>query len=153
MKQHGDTVAGREMTLIRNDTAGAPDAAKRVAQELVVRDEVDILVGFVLTHEGLRGADLSAEAKKFMVVMNAATAIITTKSRYITRSSLTLPQNCELLGGWAYKNGVRKAYTMVADYAPGHDAESSFERGFKAAGGEIVVSLRMPVANPDFSAF
>jgi branched-chain amino acid transport system substrate-binding protein len=153
MKQHGDTVAGRKITLIRKDTAGAPDAAKRLAQELVVRDQVDILAGFVLTPEALTVADLSAEAKKFMVVMNAATAIITTKSPYIARSSLTLPQNCELLGTWAYKNGVRKAFTMVADYAPGHDAESSFERAFKAAGGEIVGSLRMPVANPDFSAF
>jgi branched-chain amino acid transport system substrate-binding protein len=153
MKQHGDTVAGRKITLIRKDTAGAPDAAKRLAQELVVRDQVDILAGFVLTPEALTVADLSAEAKKFMVVMNAATAIITTKSPYITRSSLTLPQNCELLGSWAYKNGVRKAFIMVADYAPGHDAESSFERGFKTAGGEIVGSIRMPVANPDFSAF
>jgi branched-chain amino acid transport system substrate-binding protein len=148
MKQHGDTVAGRKITLIRKDTAGAPDAAKRLAQELVVRDEVDILAGFVLTPEALTVADLSAEAKKFMVVMNAATAIITTKSPYITRSSLTLPQNCELLGSWAYRNGVRKTFIMVADYAPGHDAEASFERGFKAVG-----SLRMPVANPDFSAF
>src|SRR5262245_49592577 len=148
MKQKGDTVAGRKITLIRKDTAGAPDAAKRLAQELVVRDEVDILAGFVLTPEALTVADLSAEAKKFMVVMNAATAIITTKSPYITRSSLTLPQNCELLGGWAYKNGVRKAFIMVADYAPGHDAEASFESGFKTAGVEIVGSIGVPVANP-----
>ena len=88
-----------------------------------------------------------------MVVMNAATSIITTKSPFITRSSLTLPQNCDVLGTWAFKNGVRKVYTMVADYAPGHDAEASFVRAFKAAGGEIAGSVRMPIANPDFSAF
>src|SRR5260221_9849848 len=154
VKEHGDTVAGKKLEIIRRDTGGvAPDVAKRHAQELVVRDKVDVLAGFVLTPNALAAADLSAEAKKFMVVMNAATAIITTKSPYITRSSLTLPQNCELLGSWAYKNGVRKAYIMVADYGPGHDAEASFERGFKSAGGEIVGALRMPVANPDFSAF
>jgi branched-chain amino acid transport system substrate-binding protein len=152
MKQHGDTVAGRKIELIRKDTAGAPDAAKRIAQELLVNDNVDILAGFVITPEALAVANLSVEAKKFMVVMNAATSIITTKSPYITRSSLTLPQNCEVLGTWAFDNGSRKVFTMVSDYAPGQDAETSFQRTFKAAGGEIIDSVRMPLASPDFSA-
>jgi len=153
VKQHGDVVAGRKVELIRRDTAGAPDAAKRLAQELIVNDKVDLLAGFVLTPEALAVADLSAEAKKFMVVMNAATAIITTKSPYLTRSSATLPQNCEQLGSWAYANGVRRVYTMVSDYAPGHDAEAAFQRAFKEAGGAIIGSVRMPVASPDFSAY
>src|SRR6516225_9628806 len=153
MKQHGDAVAGRKIDIIRRDTGGAPDAAKRLAQELIVRDNVDVLAGFVITPEALAVADLSAEAKKFMVVMNAATSIVTTKSPYMARVSVTLPQNCEQLGAWAFRNGVRKVYTMVSDYAPGADAEASFQRAFKAAGGEIVGAVRMPVANVDFSAF
>lgn len=153
MKEHGDTVAGRKIELIRKDTAGAPDAAKRLAQEMIVNDNIDILAGFVITPEALTVADLSAEAKKFMVVMNAATSIITTKSPYITRSSLTLPQNCEVLGTWAFQNGAKKVFTMVSDYAPGRDAETSFQTAFKAAGGEIAGSVRLPLANPDFSAF
>jgi branched-chain amino acid transport system substrate-binding protein len=153
IKEHGDVVAGRKIELIRRDTAGAPDAAKRLAQELIVNDKVDILAGFVLTPEALAVADLSAEAKKFMVVMNAATAIVTTKSPYMTRTSVTLPQNCEQLGRWAYANGVRRVYTMVSDYAPGHDAEEAFQRAFKEAGGAIIGSVRMAVANPDFSAY
>jgi branched-chain amino acid transport system substrate-binding protein len=154
MKQKGDTVAGKKIEIIRKDTGGiAPDVAKRLAQELVVRDKVDILTGFLLTPNALAGGDVSAEAKKFMVVMNAATAIITNKSQYMARVSLTIPQVNEPFGTWAFKNGVKKAYTMVSDYGPGHDAEQSFQRGFKEAGGEIVGSVRMPVANPDFSAF
>jgi branched-chain amino acid transport system substrate-binding protein len=154
MKQHGDTVAGRKIEIVRKDVGGpAPDVAKRLAQELAVRDNVDILAGFALTPNALAVADVSDQAKKFMVVMNAATSIITTKSPYMTRVSLTLPQNCEQLGAWAHKNGVRKVYTMVSDYGPGHDAEAAFQRAFKGAGGEIVGSVRMPVANPDFSAF
>jgi branched-chain amino acid transport system substrate-binding protein len=153
IKQHGDVVAGKKIEIIRRDTGGAPDAAKRLAQELIVRDNVDILAGFVITPEALAVADLSAEAKKFMVVMNAATSIITTKSPYITRVSLTLPQNCEQLGTWAFRNGIRKVYTMVSDYAPGHDAEASFQGAFKAAGGEIVGAVRMPVTTVDFSPF
>jgi branched-chain amino acid transport system substrate-binding protein len=153
MKEHGDVVAGKKIQLIRKDTAGAPDAAKRLAQELIVNDNVDILAGFVLTPEALAVADLSSEAKKFMVVMNAATSIVTTKSPYMTRTSVTLPQNCEQLGKWAYANGVRRVYTMVSDYAPGHDGEAAFQRAFKEAGGEIIGSVRMAVANPDFSAY
>jgi len=153
MKQHGDAVAGKKIELIRRDTGGAPDAAKRLAQELIVRDNVDILGGFVITPEALAVADLSAEAKKFMVVMNAATSIITTKSPYLARVSVTLPQNCEPLGTWAFRNGIRKAYTMVSDYAPGHDAEAAFQGAFKAAGGEVVGAVRMPVTTVDFSPF
>jgi len=154
VKEHGDTVAGRKLEFIRRDTGGvAPDVAKRHAQELVVRDKVDILAGFVLTPNALAAADVSAEAKKFMVVMNAATAIITTKSPYIARTSLTTPQVNESLGTWAARNGIRKAYTLVSDYGPGIDAEGAFQSGFKAAGGEIVGSVRMPVQNPDFFPF
>jgi branched-chain amino acid transport system substrate-binding protein len=153
MKLHGDVVAGKKIELIRKDTAGAPDIAKRLAQELIVNDKVDILAGFVVTPDALAVADLSAEAKKFMVVMNAATSILTTKSPYMIRTSLTLPQNCELLGRWAYENGVRRGYTMVSDYAPGLDGEAAFQRAFKKAGGEIIGSVRMPLASLDFSAY
>ena len=154
VQQNGDTVAGRKLEFIRRDTGGvAPDIAKRLAQELVVRDQVDILGGFILTPNALAAADVSAEAKKLMVVMNAATSIITTKSPYIVRTSVTTPQLNEVLGAWAFRNGVRKAYTMVSDYGPGIDAEGAFQRAFKDAGGEITGSVRFPVANPDFSAF
>ena len=155
MKQHGDTVAGKKIELIRKDTGGpAPPVAKRLAQELIVRDKADILAGFLLTPNAMAAADVSAESKKFMVIMNAATAIITTKSDYSVRTSHTLPQVSETLGTWAFKKAnVKKAYTMVSDYGPGHDAEGGFQRALKAAGGEIVGAVRMPVANPDFSAF
>jgi len=154
VKQNGDKVAGKKIEIIRKDTGGInPAVAKRLAQELVTRDKVDILTGFVLTPNALAGGDVSKEAKKFMVVMNAATAIITTKSPYMARTSLTTPQINQTLGTWAAKQGVKKVYTMVSDYGPGLDAEKAFEKGFKAGGGEIVGSVHMAVANPDFSAY
>jgi branched-chain amino acid transport system substrate-binding protein len=154
MKLHGDTVAGKKIEIIRKDVGGiAPDVAKRLAQELVVRDKVDILGGFVLTPNALAACDVAEEAKKMMVIMNAATSIITTKSKYCVRVSLTLPMVTESLGTWAAKSGIKKAYTMVSDYGPGHDSEGGFHRAFKAGGGEIVGSVRMAVANPDFSAY
>jgi len=154
VKQHGDTVAGKKIEFVRKDSGGiAPDVAKRLAQELVVRDKVDILGGLILTPNALAVGDVSAEAKKFAVIMNAATSIITTKSPYFVRTSVTTPMLNESLGAWAVKNGVKTAYTMVSDYGPGIDAEEGFQRAFKAAGGQIVGSVRFPVANPDFSAF
>jgi branched-chain amino acid transport system substrate-binding protein len=154
MQQHGDTVAGKKIEIIRKDTGGiAPDVAKRLAQELVVRDNVDILAGFALTPNALAAADVSAQAKKFMVNMNAATAVITTKSPYMVRTSFTVPQLNETLGTWAYKNGARKIFTMVSDFGPGHDGEAAFHKGFKDAGGEIIGAVRFPVATQDFSAF
>ena len=155
MKQHGDTVAGKKIEIIRKDVGGpAPDVAKRLAQELVVRDRVDMLAGFTLTPNALAVADVSAEANKFMVVMNAATSIIITKSPYMIRTSVTLPQVMETFGTWAAtKGGLKQNYTMVTDYGPGHDAEAAFASAFKAAGGAVVGSVRFPVANPDFAAF
>ncbi len=154
VKQHGDMVAGKKLEFIRKDVGGvAPDIAKRLAQELIVRDHADILAGFALTPNALAAADVSAEAKKFMVVMNAATSIITAKSPYIARTSVTTPQLNQTLGTWAAKHGIKTVYTMVSDYGPGIDAEKAFHLGFKEAGGEIAGSVRFPVANPDFSAF
>jgi branched-chain amino acid transport system substrate-binding protein len=154
LREHGEVVAGKRIELIRKDTGGiAPDVAKRLAQELIVRDNVDLLAGFALTPNALAAADVSAQAKKFMVNMNAATAIITTKSPYMVRTSFTVPQLNETLGAWAHRIGIRKVYTMVSDFGPGHDGEAAFHKGFKDAGGEIVGASRYPVANQDFSAF
>jgi branched-chain amino acid transport system substrate-binding protein len=155
VKEHGDTVAGRKIEFIRKDSGGiAPDVAKRLAQEMVVRDKVDILAGLILTPNALAVGDISAEAKKLAVIMNAATSIITTKSPYMVRTSVTTPQLNQTLGTWAAtKGGVKKVFTMVSDYGPGHDAEGAFHLGFKEGGGEIIGSVRFPVANPDFSAF
>jgi len=154
MQQHGDKVAGKTIEIIRKDVGGIdPPTAKRLAQELVVRDQVDILAGWLLTPNAIAACSVSAEAKKFMVIMNAATSIITDKSPYCTRTSFTLPMITMTLGRWAAKQGIKNDYTMTADYAPGHDAERGFSEGFKAGGGEIVGSVRMAVKNPDFSAY
>jgi branched-chain amino acid transport system substrate-binding protein len=154
MKQHGDVVAGKKIEIIRRDDGGvAPDVAKRLAQELVVRDGVDIFAGLMTTPSALAVADVSVAAKKFMVIMNASTPVITTKSPYAARVSLTLAQNTEILGAWAYRNGVRRLYTMVSDYSAGQDAEDGILRSFKEAGGEVIGSARLPLVSPDFSAF
>ena len=153
-KVNGDSVAGRRVQVIFKDTGGpSPDVAKRLAQELVVQDNVDFLAGFGLTPEALAVADVATQARKPMVIFNAATSIITTKSPYVTRTSMTLPQISAPLGTWAAKNGIKKVVTLVTDYGPGNDAEAAFKKTFTAAGGQVVESIRTPLQNPDFAPF
>ncbi|HET8743996.1 MAG TPA: ABC transporter substrate-binding protein [Ramlibacter sp.] len=154
MKAHGDTVAGKKIELIVKDATGpAPDVCKRLAQELVVKDEVDFIVGFGLTPNAMAVAAIASEAKKPTVIMNAASSVITTKSPYMVRTSMTLPQVTEPMALWAWKSGVKKVYTIVADYGPGHDSEKAFRTAFTRAGGEIVGDLRVPLKNPEFGPF
>jgi branched-chain amino acid transport system substrate-binding protein len=154
VKAHGDVVAGRKVELIVKDTTGmAPEVAKRQAQELVTNDKVDFLAGFGLTPNALSVAPLATEAKKPMIIMNAATSIITTRSPYIARVSMTLPQVTAPLATWALNNGIKQVYTLVADYGPGIDAETQFKKTFTAGGGQIVGSVRTPPNNPEFAPF
>jgi len=152
---NGDTYAGRKVQLIvKDDSPGTSgDVSKRLAQELIVKDKVDILAGFGLTPSAFAVAPLATEAKKPMIVMNAATSSVTTKSPYIVRVSMTLPQNSAPIATWAAKNNIKKVFTLVADYGPGHDAEEQFKKTFTAAGGQIVGEVRSPVMNPDFAPY
>lgn len=154
MKQNGDTVAGKKISIIvRDDTGIAPEVSKRLAQDMLVQDKVDILAGFGLTPSALAVAPLATQAKKAMVIMNAATSVITTKSPYIVRLSHTLPQISTPMATWAAKNGIKKVYTLVADYGPGIDAETAFTKVYTATGNQVVGSVRVPVKNIEFAPY
>jgi len=151
---HGDTIGDRKVELfIRDDTGIAPDISKRAAQELIVKDKVDVLAGFGFTPAAFAVAPLSASAKMPMVVMNAATSSITEKSPYIVRTSSTMGQFTAPMAMWAAKNNLKNVYTLVADYGPGHDSEKQFIKTLGEEGGTVLDNVRMPVQNPDFSPF
>src|SRR5271156_2393587 len=139
MKQHEkDLPPGVTIELIRRDDTGPnPEVAKRLAQELITRDKVQLLTGVIWTPNALSIAPLVTEAKVPFVIMNAGTAMITTKSPYIARVSFTLWQSSYPLGAWAAKNGLKSVYTLVSDFGPGIDAEAAFTKGFTGAGGTI----------------
>jgi len=154
MQKNGDTVAGRKVELIvRDDTGVAPETTKRTAQELIVRNQVNVLAGFGLTPLALATAPVATEAKTPMIVMAAATSIVTSKSPYIVRSGFTLPQVTGPIADWAVKNKIQTAVTMVSDYAPGIDAESTFVKRFTSGGGKVAESLRVPLRNADYGPF
>ncbi|HET7834843.1 ABC transporter substrate-binding protein [Variovorax sp. J31P179] len=153
MAQHGDTVAGKKVQLIVKDDTGLPDVTKRIAQEMVVNDKVNVLAGFGLTPLALAVAPIATQSKTPEIVMAAATSSITQASPYIVRSSFTLPQAAVAMGDWAPKNGIKSVVTLVADYGPGNDAEKFFAERFELNGGKVIEKLRVPLRNPDFAPF
>jgi len=153
MQQHGDTVAGKKIELILKDDGAVPDNTKRIAQELIVNDKVSFIAGFGVTPAALAVAPLATQAKVPQIVMAAGTSIITERSPYIARTSFTMAQSSVIIADWAAKNGIRKVATLVSDYAPGADSQSSFKERFEKAGGSVVAELKIPLANPDFAPF
>ena len=151
-QQHGSTVAGKKVEVIVKDDTGTPDLTKRLSQELVVNDKVNVLAGFGLTPLALAAAPIATQGKVPQVIMAAATATITEASPYIVRTSMTLPQVATPMADWAINNGIKKTMTMVADYGPGLDAEKAFSEAFVKLGGSVD-NLRVPLRNPDFAPF
>ncbi|QDL38098.1 ABC transporter substrate-binding protein [Rhodoferax sediminis] len=153
MAQNGGTVAGKKIELIVKDDTSLPDVTKRLAQELVVNDKVNVLAGFGITPSALATAPIATQSKTPEVVMAAATSSITEASPYIVRTSFTLPQVSVALADWAPKNGITKVVTLVSDYGPGIDAEKYFKERLTFNGGRVIDSLRVPLRNPDFAPF
>ena len=156
---HGKTVKGPdgkdiEIQFVYRDNASAgPDKTKQLAEDLVLRERVKFLAGFDLSPHAMAVADIATQAKVPVIIMNAATASITRGSPYYVRVSMTIPQYVSPLPKWAYDNGIKKVYTLVSDYAPGYDAETYFSKGFKAVGGEIIGSQRMPQQETNYAAY
>lgn len=153
LQQKGDVVAGRKIEVIVKDDTGVADVTKRVAQELVINNKVNVLMGFGLTPLALAVAPIATQSKTPQIVTAAATAIITEQSPYIVRTSFTLPQATVPMADWASKNGIKKVVTLVSDYGPGLDAEKAFKEEFAKGGGTVTEELRVPLRNPDFAPF
>ena len=149
--QNGSKAGGKRVEVLLKDDAGVADTTRRLAQELVVNDKVVALAGFGLTPLALATSPIATQSKTPMVVMAAATSMITESSPYIIRTSFTLPQATIGIAEWAAKNEIKKAITLVSDFGPGNDAEKFFVDRFLLNGGTIVDKLRTPLRSPDFA--
>jgi len=152
IKQHGDKVAGRQIELLVKDGASSPETGKRLMQELIVNDKVDV-IGGGLTADLLPGASLFTEARIPAVIMLSSTTAVVDKSSFFVRTSCTLAQSSGIIANWAIKSGLTKAVTLVSEFAPGLEAEETFTNNYKAGGGQIAEKIRVPLRNPDFAPF
>ena len=152
MQENGNTVAGKKIELIIKDDTTVPDVARRLAQELIVNDKVNIL-GVGITPVALAVAPLVTQAKVPTVIMVSGTSIVVDRSPMFVRTSFTLGQQSSVMGEWAAKNGIKKVAIVQSDWAPGAEATAVFTDSFTKAGGAITETIKVPLANPDFSPF
>jgi branched-chain amino acid transport system substrate-binding protein len=152
IKQHGDRVAGKQIELIVRDDASSGETGKRLIQELVVNDKVDV-IGGGLTADLIPSAPLLTEAQKPTVIMLSSTTAVVEKSPFFVRTSCTLAQSSAIMADWAMKKRLSKAVTLVTEFAPGLEAEETFTDNYKAAGGQVVEAIRVPLRGPDFAPF
>jgi branched-chain amino acid transport system substrate-binding protein len=152
ISQHGDTVAGKQIELIVKDDASSAENGKRLIQEAIVNDNADI-IGGGLTADLLASASLITGARKPTVIMLSSTTAVVEKSPYFVRTSCTLAQSSAIIANWAVVNGLRKAVTLVTDFSPGEEAEVTFTNNYKAAGGQVMDAIRVPLRGPDFAPF
>jgi branched-chain amino acid transport system substrate-binding protein len=152
IKQHGEMVAGKQIELIVRDDASSGETGKRLIQELIVNDKVDV-IGGGLTADLMPSASLLTEAQKPAVIMISSKTAVVEKSPFFVRTSCTLAQSSAILADWAMKKGLAKAVTLVTEFAPGLEAEETFSNNYKAAGGRVSEAIRVPLRSPDFAPF
>jgi branched-chain amino acid transport system substrate-binding protein len=152
IKQHGEMVAGKQIELIVRDDASSGETGKRLIQELIVNDKVDV-IGGGLTADLMPSASLLTEAQKPAVIMISSKTAVVEKSPFFVRTSCTLAQSSAILADWAMKKGLAKAVTLVTEFAPGLEAEETFTNNYKAAGGQVSEAIRVPLRSPDFAPF
>jgi branched-chain amino acid transport system substrate-binding protein len=153
MDKNGSTVAGKKIDLIVKDDAGVPDNSKRLAQELIVNEKVAV-IGSALTPSAMAIGPLSTQGKTANVVMVSGTSgVINPNNPYMVRTSFTLGQQSGIIAEWAAKNGSKKVAIVQSDWAPGAEATAVFTDAFTTAGGQIVETIKVPLANPDFAPF
>src|SRR5215813_5649385 len=149
-----DLLPDIKLEIIKRDDTSNPEVGKRLAQELIARDHVQLLTGIVLSPVAAAIAPLTAEAKVPMLLCIASAGVqIPRISPYVARVSFTLWQQGYPIGKWAAEQGWKTGYTAVSDFIPGHDSEASFTKGFTDGGGQIVGAVRVPPNNPDFAPF
>jgi len=152
MQLNGDRVAGKKIELIVREDSGVPDVARRVVQEMIVNDKINIVLGGI-TPTALAIGQLVTQAKIPTVVIISGASVTIDRSPFMTRTSFTLGQSSMIMGDWAAKNGSKKVVSLVNDWAPGAEAETAFVNAFTAAGGQVIEKLKVPLANPDFAPF
>jgi branched-chain amino acid transport system substrate-binding protein len=154
-QKNGTTVAGRKIELVKRDTTGPnPEVAKRLVQELIVREKVQVMIGPDFTPNVLAAAPLVTEGKVPTFITGAATGgIVGERSPYFARTFFSIAQSARPMAQWMHKNGLKKPVVVVADFGPGHDTEAQFTKAYTELGGTVAASIRVPVRNPEFSSY
>jgi len=155
LKERNYTLAGRKVELVIADTGGNPAGTKTKTQELVERDNVDMIFGPLAAFELLAITDYAAQAK--MPILSLAAAEDMTQRRpnpYFVRASGTSAQYMHPLADYAAKElKFKRVITIADDFAFGHEQMAGFQRVFEDAGGRVVKKLWPPLVTPDYTPY
>lgn len=150
---HGETVGNRKIEFVYRDIGGEkPGVAKQLAEQLIVRDKVKMFAGFVLTSEALAITSVADQTKTPAVSFIASSPMILTNSKFFLKAGQHISQSSSIGAVFARKQGKSRAYIVVSDYQPGHDAQKTFRKTFESLGGTVVGEVRVPLSTIDFSS-
>ncbi len=153
MELNGDKAGDTTIEVVYRDTTGNPANAKQMAQELIVRERVQALVGFGISPSAAAAAPVINEVQIPTFLPHVASPALMDASPYFVRLGQNIATNAEVAAKWARENGMESAYVAVADYAPGHDVANAFKPAFEGAGGTVTGSDNIPLSTVDFSPF
>ena len=155
LKDRNYTLAGRKAELVVADTGGNPAGTKTKTQELVERDNVDLILGPLAAFELLAISEYAAQAK--VAILSLAAAEDMTQRRpnpYFVRASATSAQTMHPLADYAAKElKFKRVITVSEDFAYGHEQMGGFQRVFEDAGGRVVKKLWPPIVTPDYTPY
>lgn len=152
-------VLGRKLELLPRDSKANADEAVRLARELIIKDNVDFLVGTLTSAEAPAVSTVAKENKIVFIAPTSKSTILTDPQHihpYIFRVSSNTDVEGEagaiLMARW--KN-VKTVATIAPDYAYGRDSIAAFEKSLKQKRPDIkIVDREWPkLGQPDFTSF
>jgi branched-chain amino acid transport system substrate-binding protein len=155
LKQKNNMLAGRKVELISADTGGNPAGAKTKAQEVIERDNVNVILGPLAAFELLAITDYVREHETPLISLAAAEDVTQRKANpFVIRPSATSAQCCHVMGDYAGKElKYKRAVTISEDFAFGYEQMAGFQRVFEDAGGKVVKKLWPPLVTPDYTPY
>ena len=155
LKQKNNTLAGRKIEFISADTGGNPAGAKTKAQELIERDQVNVILGPLAAFEMLAITDYVRDNNTPLISLAAAEDVTQRKANpYVIRPSATSAQCCQPMGDYAAKElKYKRAATISEDFAFGYEQMAGFQRVFEDDGGKVVKKLWPPLVTPDYTPY
>jgi branched-chain amino acid transport system substrate-binding protein len=155
LKEKNYTLGGRRVDFISADTGGNPAGTKTKAQELVERDQVDVILGPLAAFELYAINDYVIQHKMPTLSLAAADNLTQrTPNPYLLRASATSSQATQPLGHYAATElKLKRVVTISEDFAFGYEQMGGFQASFAKDGGCVVNKLWPPLLTPDYTPY
>ncbi|MFU8857848.1 MAG: ABC transporter substrate-binding protein [Deferrisomatales bacterium] len=151
VEQNGGKLGGVPVSVIRKDDQLKPDLGAQLAQELIEKDQVDLVTGVIFSNVMMAVYPRIVGSETIFIGSNAGPSPIAGAqcSPYFFSTSWTNDSLHENGGAVANILGYKNVYLMAPNYQAGRDAISGFKRLFE---GTVVDEVYTQINQPDYSA-